>query len=93
MIDFACRLAKHRGKQSLHRNDVRLAFEKRLKVKVPAKISAAPNRSAQNNAVGAASSNVGGSAASANLPPLIPTPHLSTSNYKSSLTLVKKAQE
>ena len=37
VIDFACRLAKHRGSNSLHRNDVRLAFEKRLKVRVPAK--------------------------------------------------------
>ena len=30
--EFACRMAKHRGSQVLHRNDVRLAFEKRLKV-------------------------------------------------------------
>ena len=37
VIDFACRLAKHRGSNSLNRNDVRLAFEKRLKVRVPAK--------------------------------------------------------
>ncbi len=37
VIDFACRLAKHRGSQSLQRNDVRLAFEKRLKVRVPVK--------------------------------------------------------
>ena len=35
VIDFACRLAKHRGSNSLHRNDIRLAFEKRLKVRVP----------------------------------------------------------
>ena len=32
VVEFACRMAKHRGSQVLHRNDVRLAFEKRLKV-------------------------------------------------------------
>ena len=37
VIDFACRLAKHRGSNSLHRNDVRLAFEKRMKVRIAAK--------------------------------------------------------
>lgn len=31
VIEFGCRLAKHRGSRTLHRNDVRLAFEKRLK--------------------------------------------------------------
>lgn len=37
VVDFACRLAKHRGSNSLQRHDVRLAFEKRLKVRVPIK--------------------------------------------------------
>ena len=37
VVDFACRLAKHRGSNSLNRNDIRLAFEKRLKVRVPIK--------------------------------------------------------
>ena len=32
VVEYACRMAKHRGSQVLHRNDVRLAFEKRLKV-------------------------------------------------------------
>ena len=32
VVEFACKMAKHRGSQVLHRNDVRLAFEKRLKV-------------------------------------------------------------
>ena len=41
VIDFACRLAKHRGSNSLQRGDVRLAFEKRLKVRVPIKTSSA----------------------------------------------------
>ena len=39
VIEFACRLAKHRGSNTLNRNDVKLAFEKRLKVKVPMKIN------------------------------------------------------
>ena len=37
VIEFSCRLAKHRGANTLHRNDIRLAFEKRLKVRIPAK--------------------------------------------------------
>ena len=37
VVDFACRLAKHRGSSSLTRNDIKLAFEKRLKVRVPVK--------------------------------------------------------
>ena len=35
VIEFACRLAKHRGAQTLQRNDVKLAIEKRYKIKVP----------------------------------------------------------
>ena len=38
VIEFACRMAKHRGSNVLHRSDVRLAFEKRLKVKVPTRM-------------------------------------------------------
>ena len=38
VVEFACKMAKHRGSNVLHRNDVRLAFEKRLKVKVPTKM-------------------------------------------------------
>jgi len=39
VIEFACRLAKHRGSNTLARNDVKLAFEKRLKVKVPMRVN------------------------------------------------------
>lgn len=35
VLELACRLAKHRGGRTLARNDVKLAFEKRLKVRVP----------------------------------------------------------
>ena len=38
VVEFACRMAKHRGSNVLHRNDIRLAFEKRLKVTVPTKM-------------------------------------------------------
>ena len=38
VVEFACKMAKHRGSNVLHRNDVRLAFEKRLKVKVPTRM-------------------------------------------------------
>lgn len=92
VIDFACRLAKHRGSNTLERHDVRLAFEKRLKVRVPVKtqtqLSGAGGVSAASTIV-----NSGAVTASANLPAVIsPTP-VSTANYKSSLALVKKAQE
>lgn len=47
VVDFACRLAKHRGSNSLHRDDVRLAFQKRLKVRIPAKaVSSTANATA-----------------------------------------------
>ena len=38
VVEFACRMAKHRGSNVLHRGDVKLAFEKRLKVRVPTKM-------------------------------------------------------
>ena len=37
VLDLACQLSKHRGSRTLGRNDVRVAFEKRLKVRVPYK--------------------------------------------------------
>ena len=83
VIDFACRLAKHRGSNSLHRNDVRLAFEKRLKVRVPTKT--APSI--------ANSSLASGGIPSANLPVSLTAPPTSTANYKGNLALVRKAQE
>ena len=38
VIEFACKLAKHRGSQLLARNDVKMAIEKRCKIKVPSKL-------------------------------------------------------
>ena len=38
VIEFACKLAKHSGSQLLARNDVKLAIEKRFKIKVPVKL-------------------------------------------------------
>ena len=92
VIDFACRLAKHRGSNSLQRHDVRLAFEKRLKVRVPVKIQPQLNGLAQTTT---ASTLVNSAAvtASANLPSVITAQPISTANYKSNLALVKKAQE
>jgi len=90
VIDFACRLAKHRGSNSLHRNDVRLAFEKRLKVRVPVKNSAALSRLAQNSAA-MSNTNMAASVASSNLPVVLPPQAISTASYKSSLALIKKA--
>ncbi len=49
VVEFACRMAKHRGSSVLHRNDVRLAFEKRLKVKVPSRMHQASGISAQTS--------------------------------------------
>ena len=94
VIDFACRLAKHRGSNSLQRHDVRLAFEKRLKVRVPVKMSsvqAAANLSGMP-ATSAASNpiNSAAAAASANLPSMVAPHASSTANYKANLALVKK---
>ena len=92
VIDFACRLAKHRGSNSLQRHDVRLAFEKRLKVRVPiktqAQLSGAPAASVAPTQINSAAAN-----GTANLPTVVaPTP-ISTKNYKDNLALVKRAQE
>lgn len=72
VIDFACRLSKHRGSKSLHRNDIRLAFEKRLKVRVPTK---APNSFSAliHNSAAMTTSNSAAVTASANLPPSMPS--------------------
>lgn len=91
VIDFACRLAKHRGSNSLHRNDVRLAFEKRLKVRVPTRTQPPTSSSGPPQHSSAAASM--GSAAGANLPVVVQAQPVSTANYKSNLALVKKAQE
>ena len=95
VVDFACRLAKHRGSNSLQRGDVRLAFEKRLKVRVPVKsqsqlggaLNPAAPHMAQMGAAAEAGKGVG-------MLPTVVAPHaVSTTNYKSNLALVKKAQE
>ena len=89
VVDFACRLAKHRGSKSLHRNDVRLAFEKRLKVRVPTKTQAR----AGGLTAPVTTTNSAAGTAGANLPLVLPIQPTTTSNYKSNLALVKKAQE
>lgn len=38
VVEFACRLARHRGSNTLVKGDVKLAFEKRFKYKVPSKL-------------------------------------------------------
>ena len=39
VVELACRLAKHRGSRTLERNDIKFAFEKRFKLKIPTKVS------------------------------------------------------
>ena len=85
VIDFACRLAKHRGSNSLHRNDVRLAFEKRFKVRVPTKSHPAVGGLSASGALTSINSAVG------NAHIIMPSQPTSTANYKSNLALVKKA--
>lgn len=67
VIDFACRLAKHRGSKSLNRNDIRLAFAKRFKVRVPTK---APNTMSalMHTSAAITTSNSAAVTSSANLP-------------------------
>ena len=38
VVEFACKMAKHRGSSTLSRDDVRLSFEKRFKLKVPSRL-------------------------------------------------------
>ena len=38
VVEFACKLAKHRGSNTLQRDDVKLAFEKRFKLKMPTRL-------------------------------------------------------
>jgi len=98
VIDFACRLAKHRGSNSLQRHDVRLAFEKRLKVRVPIKMTPTQATTTQPGlpSTNAASTLVGNSTAataSANLPTVVAPHQISTVNYKSNLALVRKEKD
>jgi transcription initiation factor TFIID subunit TAF12 len=77
VIEFACKLAKHRGSQLLARDDVKLAINKRYKLKVPTKLHSDATVSGSSNAQ----------------LPVLPQNPVSTSNYKSNLALIKKAQE
>jgi transcription initiation factor TFIID subunit TAF12 len=43
VVEFACKLAKHRGSNTLQRDDVKLAFEKRFKLKMPTRLHAPAN--------------------------------------------------
>ena len=80
VVEFACKLAKHRGSNVLRRDDIGKAFEKKLKVKVPTKMHQASGTSA-------ASSNAPrqtGQTAS------LPQQPVSTKYYSANLQLVKK---
>jgi len=41
VVHLACKLAKHRGSRTLERNDIKFAFEKRFKLKIPSRITGA----------------------------------------------------
>ena len=43
VVEFACKLAKHRGSNTLQRDDVKLAFEKRFKLKMPSRLHGPTN--------------------------------------------------
>ena len=38
VIQFACKLAKHRKSRSIEKQDIKFAFERRIKMKVPTKM-------------------------------------------------------
>ena len=94
VLDLACRLAKHRGSKNLGRNDVRVAFEKRLKVRVPFK----PPQGPGHNVTHPSSSQMlplSASAAVNNLQSMAmieASQPVSTASYKAKLALVKKNQ-
>ena len=87
VLDLACRLAKHRGSKNLGRNDVRVAFEKRLKMRVPFRPPPAPGPSSQMLPLPA-------SAAVSNLQSMAmveASQPVSTASYKAKLALVRKS--
>jgi transcription initiation factor TFIID subunit TAF12 len=57
VVEFACRLAKHRGSNMLHKNDVKLAIEKRYKIKVPSRLHQPTGAAALANQSASASTN------------------------------------
>ena len=38
VVAFACKMAKHRGARTLDKGDIKFAFEKRFKLKMPQKL-------------------------------------------------------
>jgi len=94
VVEFACRLSKHRGSNTLHRNDVKFAFEKRFKIKVPTRLHQTAATSASVSSSFGPGGVAGASAAgTTGTITVIPQPPVSTSNYKANLALVKKVQE
>ena len=91
VIDFACRLAKHRGSKALSRHDIRVAFEKRFKVKVATKAASTQNQTQSAAITQTHSAGAARPAAQAMLAP--PISSASTDNYRRKLALVRKEQD
>ena len=89
VLDLACRLAKHRGSKNLGRNDVRIAFEKRLKMRVPFRPPQAPGPSSQMLPLPASVAVSNNLQSMAMIEASQPT---STASYKAKLAFVKKSQ-
>lgn len=75
--EFACKLAKHRGSDTLEKHDVKFAIERLYNIQVPQK---QPENAPNRTVIGVQSQ----------IPPL---PQASTANYKQNMALVKKANE
>lgn len=75
--EFACKLAKHRGSDTLDKHDVKFAIERLYNLQIP-----------QKQQDGAPNKTVAG--IQSQIPPY---PQASTANYKQNMALVKKANE
>lgn len=75
--EFACKLAKHRGQDTLERDDVRFAIERLYHIQMPATKSSASTVTATGGG------QITGQTTNA----------ISTANYKANQMLVKKANE
>ena len=75
--EFACKLAKHRGSDTLDKHDVKFAIERLYNMSIPQK---QPEGTANRTLTGIQSQ-------------IPPYPQASTSNYKQNIALAKKANE
>ena len=90
VVELACKLARHRGAQTLKRDDIRLAFKKLYKVEVPIKLHSPVPIAGQ---VGPPQAVIQGTASqSACTKEVVQPTVISTQTYKNNAELTRKDQ-